>query len=145
MLTDDTVVELRELHTLAALDASVTALGSWGVYRLARSLAWSDGEDDEPPQRRGPWGLRVLYLNNCMNIDNKVFSYLSRFPLLSVVGAWSRVCCTAHIFTSKSAPQIYEGQPLNRGLNGTSPSTRRPMRVYMTQLISLASWPICPP
>ena len=88
-LTDDTVVELRELHTLAALDASVTALGTWGVLRLAKTLSWSDG-DDEPnagPQRRGLWGLRVLYLSNCLNVDNKVLPCLSRFPLLSVVGA----------------------------------------------------------
>ncbi|KAI1795912.1 hypothetical protein LXA43DRAFT_881195 [Ganoderma leucocontextum] len=100
-LTDDTVLELRGLHTLAALDASVTALGSWGLYRLAKTLSWSDGEDDpdEAPQRRGPWGLRVLYLNNCLNIDNRVLSYLSRFPLLSVVGAWSPVRSTAPILS----------------------------------------------
>ncbi len=98
-LTDDTVIELRELHTLAALDASVTALGSWGVYRLAKTLSWSDGEDDEAPQRRGPWRLRVLYLNNCLNIDNKVLSYLSRFPLLSVVGVWSPMFVPQRIYS----------------------------------------------
>lgn len=144
-LTDDTVVELRELHTLAALDASITALGSWGVYRLAKSLSWTDGEDDEPPQRRGPWGLRVFYLNNCLNIDNKVFSHLSRFPLLSVVGAYPHVCSVAHIFILKSPQQIYEERPASHGLNRTYCSTRHLMRVYTTQPTSPASSPICPP
>ncbi len=87
-LTDDTVLELRHLHTLAALDASVTALGTWGVQRLARSLSWTDGDDEQRPERRGPWGLRVLYLRDCINIDDKILGSLSHFPLLSVVGEW---------------------------------------------------------
>lgn len=87
-LTDDTVVELRHLHTLTALDASITALGSWGVQRLAKCLAWSEGDEaeDRPPERRGPWGLRVLYLRDCINVGDEVLLWLPRFPLLSVVG-----------------------------------------------------------
>lgn len=87
-LTDDTVQELRHLHTLSAFDASVTALGSWGVQRLSKCLSWSDadGSANQPPVRRGPWGLRVLYLKDCINIDDEVLQWLPRFPLLSVVG-----------------------------------------------------------
>ena len=86
-LTDDNAVKLRHLHLLAALDASATALGSYGIQRLAKSLSWSDGGEDQCPERRGPWGLRVLFLRNCMNIDDEVLRWLPRFPLLSVVGA----------------------------------------------------------
>lgn len=88
-LTDDTVVMLRHLYTLAALDASVTALGSLGVQRLAKCLTWGDEEEERAPQRRGPWGLRVLYLRDCINIDDEVLQWLLRFPLLSVVGGSS--------------------------------------------------------
>ncbi|KAI0721116.1 hypothetical protein C8T65DRAFT_705571 [Cerioporus squamosus] len=87
-LTDDSVLKLRDLHTLAALDASVTALGSWGVQRLAKSLDWTEGDNEQYPERRGPWGLRVLYLKDCINIDDTVLAHLPRFPLLSVVGGW---------------------------------------------------------
>ncbi|KAI0374851.1 hypothetical protein BV20DRAFT_1032912 [Pilatotrama ljubarskyi] len=84
VLTDDTVLELRHLHTLAALDVSVTALGTWGVQRLAKSLAWSEADESRAAGRRGPWGLRILDLRDCINIDDKVFYWLTRFPLLSV-------------------------------------------------------------
>ncbi|OSD01555.1 hypothetical protein PYCCODRAFT_1445560 [Trametes coccinea BRFM310] len=90
MLTDDNVVELRHIHTLAALDASVTGLGTWGIQRLAKSLAWSEADAMHPAQRRGPWGLRILYLENCMNIDDNVLYWLVKFPLLSVVGGSPR-------------------------------------------------------
>ncbi|KAH9854184.1 hypothetical protein C2E23DRAFT_727251 [Lenzites betulinus] len=89
-LTDDTVMELRHLHTLAALDVSATGLGTWGISRLAKSLAWTETGFAQSAERRGPWGLRVLDLRNCINIDDKVFQWLDRFPLLSVVGAWKR-------------------------------------------------------
>ena len=87
-LTDDTVLELRHLHTLTALDASGTALGSFGVQRLAKTLTWSESESGQDSERRGPWGLRVLHLRNCINVDDKVLECLSRFPLLSVVGQY---------------------------------------------------------
>ncbi|KAI8998671.1 hypothetical protein BD414DRAFT_533505 [Trametes punicea] len=92
MLTDDNVVELRHLPTLAAFDASVTALGTWGVQRLAKSLAWSEADEMHPVERRGPWGLRIMYLRDCINIDDKVLYWLTRFPLLSVVDLRGTVC-----------------------------------------------------
>ncbi|KAI0780978.1 hypothetical protein BD413DRAFT_464646 [Trametes elegans] len=85
-LTDDNVMELRHLHTLAALNASVTALGTWGVRRLAQSLVWSEAEPGRPAERRGPWGLRILDLRDCINVNDQVYHWLRRFPLLSVVG-----------------------------------------------------------
>ncbi|PIL23964.1 hypothetical protein GSI_13715 [Ganoderma sinense ZZ0214-1] len=137
MLTDDTVVELRQLHTLAALDASVTALGSWGVYRLARTLSWSDEEDDEAPQRRGPYGLRVLYLNNCLNIDNKVLSYLSRFPLLSVVDLRGTTCKPwlepNFPFNASSDTCLYEPTNLAGVLAHLSSLTEKPSTLFSTR------------
>ncbi|KAI0336492.1 hypothetical protein GY45DRAFT_406277 [Cubamyces sp. BRFM 1775] len=95
ILTDDNAVELRHLHTLAALDASMTGLGTWGIQRLAKSLTWSDAEDDRPSQRRGPWGLRILYMRDCMNVDDGILSWLAHFPLLCVVGASSVTVSTS--------------------------------------------------
>ncbi|KAI0670421.1 hypothetical protein C8Q78DRAFT_1091109 [Trametes maxima] len=89
MLTDDTILSLRHLHTLTALDASATGLGTWGIQRLAKSLGWSEADDVHQSERRGPWGLRILYLRNCMNIDTNVLVWLLRFPLLSVVGMYT--------------------------------------------------------
>lgn len=89
-LTDDTIVELRALHGLCALDASGTALSSWGIKRLSKTLVFSEDEDDIPASTRGsrcgPWGLRILSLRNCMSIISDIFDCLGSFPLLSVVG-----------------------------------------------------------
>ncbi|KAL6298248.1 hypothetical protein BKA93DRAFT_744519 [Sparassis latifolia] len=89
-LTDDTVVELRALYNLCALDASGTALSVFGLKTLAKTLTY--GEDEEHVgnslmrPRRGPWGLRILSLRNCINVNNTIFECLESFPLLSVVG-----------------------------------------------------------
>ncbi|KAH9901346.1 hypothetical protein C8Q73DRAFT_752507 [Cubamyces lactineus] len=91
-LTDDNAVELRHLHTLVALDASMTGLGTWGIQRLAKSLTWSDPEDDRPCQRRGPWGLRILYLRDCINVDDGILSWLAHFPLLCVIDLRGTTC-----------------------------------------------------
>ncbi|KAH9484287.1 hypothetical protein JR316_0003768 [Psilocybe cubensis] len=76
-LTDDTVHRLRFLHTLAALDASSTALTAYALHSLAATLQ---------PDRRGPWQLRILSLRNCKCITNDAFPHILRFPLLSVLG-----------------------------------------------------------
>ncbi|EIW60388.1 uncharacterized protein TRAVEDRAFT_165144 [Trametes versicolor FP-101664 SS1] len=89
VLTDDTIIQLCQLHTLAALDASATAVGTWGISRLSKSLNWSEADATHPAQRRGPWGLRILYLRDCINVDNKILPLLAHFPLLSVVGAYA--------------------------------------------------------
>jgi hypothetical protein len=81
-LTDDSISSLKLLHSLVAFDASATVLSSYAVNVLARTLVLD-------PSRRGPWGLRILRLRNCMNIDNSVSSHIDLFPLLSVLGASS--------------------------------------------------------
>jgi hypothetical protein len=82
-LTDDTIYALKLLHSLVAFDASATTLSSYAVKVLARTLVYTEYDTT----RRGPWSLRILRLRNCKNIDNTVYSHLSLFPLLSVVGA----------------------------------------------------------
>lgn len=91
-LDDDTVLSLRELHGLCALDASRTHLSAHGVGRLAGTLRWCDPQDERDiddgrgNDRRGPWGLRILWLYGCQRIGHDVFKHLRKFPLLSVVG-----------------------------------------------------------
>ncbi|KAL1947855.1 hypothetical protein VTO73DRAFT_13579 [Trametes versicolor] len=92
VLTDDTIIQLCQLHTLAALDASATAVGTWGISRLSKSLNWSEADATHPAQRRGPWGLRILYLRDCINVDNKILPLLAHFPLLSVVDLRGTIC-----------------------------------------------------
>ena len=84
---NDTISELRDMHCLTALDVGKTALSSWGVSRLAKSLIRKPAEDIV---RRisGPWTLRILCLRDCMNIDDDVYHGLVLFPLLSVVGEY---------------------------------------------------------
>jgi hypothetical protein len=80
-LTDDTILELKVLNSLCAMDASATELSGYGIKRLSNSLGWSESE------KRGPWCLRMLRLRNCKKVDNSVFTSLFNFPLLSVVGS----------------------------------------------------------
>jgi hypothetical protein len=85
-LTDDSISELRYLHTLAAFDASNTKLSTHGVMSLARTLLISDSEE-LVRKLRGPWGLRILRMKHCARIDDAIYPILSSmFPLLSVVG-----------------------------------------------------------
>ncbi|KAF8902098.1 hypothetical protein CPB84DRAFT_1846509 [Gymnopilus junonius] len=76
-LTDDSIVHLKFLHTLAALDASNNNLSSYAIQSLAATL---DSQDI-----RGPWHLRILSLRNCRQVTNDAFPHLLRFPLLSVI------------------------------------------------------------
>lgn len=86
-VTDDTITELGRLNGLGALDLSRTSISSWGIIRLCKMLKLSEPEsNEEGPRLKGPWGLRVLYLKDCMNIKEDVLGGLNKFPLLSVVG-----------------------------------------------------------
>jgi hypothetical protein len=85
-LTDETIIELKHLSGLSALDASGTTLSAHGIKGLSRTLMWSGHEPPAERERRGPWGLRILNLRNCVNVDSVIFSCLSKFLLLSVVG-----------------------------------------------------------
>lgn len=79
---DETIDQLGALHSLVALDVGRTPLSSWGFKRLSHTLL----TDKFTGNRRGPWSLRILYLWNCMLVDDSVFEALAKFPLLSVVG-----------------------------------------------------------
>lgn len=80
---DETIHVLRRLNTLAALDLRGTRIGFYGLTVLSRSLSWSC---DELATRTGCWGLRILRLHSCTNIENEALPILSKFPLLSSIG-----------------------------------------------------------
>ncbi|KAJ7063292.1 hypothetical protein C8F01DRAFT_1229897 [Mycena amicta] len=110
-LSDATIVGLKQLHCLCALDASATQVSSHGVKVLAGTVLWSDGE------KKGPWGLRVLRLGNCKAIDDKVVSHLSAFPLLCVLDLRGTQCISETFQpTFKPAPvsehALYHPTPL---------------------------------
>ncbi|KXN89268.1 hypothetical protein AN958_06022 [Leucoagaricus sp. SymC.cos] len=90
-LTDDSIVELKCLHALAALDASNTVLSSHGITTLSRTLL-SNEPENTVRMLRGPWGLRILRLKHCIQIDDTVYCILSSFPLLAVVDLRGTKC-----------------------------------------------------
>jgi len=85
-LTDETIIQLKCLSGLCALDASGTELSTHGLKNLSRTLMWSEDDNATIKERRGPWAIRILNLQNCMNIDNGIFICLPKFVLLSVIG-----------------------------------------------------------
>jgi hypothetical protein len=82
---DNNISDLKDLHQLAYLDLSGTYISSGGIYQLSRTLRVLNGQS-EMPRLMGPWKLRVLRLNRCKSIDDKVGPYLSKWPLLCLVG-----------------------------------------------------------
>lgn len=85
-LTDETIIQLKCLPGLCALDASATKLGTHGMKNLSRTLMWSEDDGVTTRERRGSWAIRILNLQNCPNIDNGIFTFLPKFVLLSVIG-----------------------------------------------------------
>jgi hypothetical protein len=71
------IARLRTLHRLLALDLRGCSVSSYALTALTRGLAASG---------TGPWGLRLLSLHGCPNIDNDALSVLHKFPLLSAIG-----------------------------------------------------------
>ena len=87
---DNTIIEFRDLHGLAALNLGGTALSSWGVSRFSKLLRHADDQAYNDGRRLlGPWELRILSLRNCMNVDDDVYKSLKLFPLLSIVGTFN--------------------------------------------------------
>jgi len=76
-LTDDTILVLKALTGMVALDASRTSLTSWGISQLALCCG---------PGLKGPWGLRILRLRDTKGINFSLFKNLYRFRGLSVLG-----------------------------------------------------------
>lgn len=81
-LRDDDIAALRTLHRLLALDLRGCSISSYALTALTRGLAADDST------RTGTWGLRLLSLHGCPNIDNDALSVLHKFPLLSAVGSF---------------------------------------------------------
>jgi len=91
-LTDYTIAELgKYLRGLCAFDASGTDLSAHGVKILSRTVMWSDHADVSARERRGPWTLRILNLQNCTNVDNEIFTCLPKFVLLGIVGEYGLI------------------------------------------------------
>lgn len=84
-LTDESILLFKGLHTLVGLDASCTCLTSHAIYTLGAILQHDYG-NDAVRHHRGPWELRILSLRNCKQINDDVYPYLNKFPLLAVVG-----------------------------------------------------------
>ncbi|EMD38543.1 hypothetical protein CERSUDRAFT_123138 [Gelatoporia subvermispora B] len=125
-LNDETIVELRFLHNLCALDASRTTLSALGLRRLSKTLAFADSETAAPEivpverTRIGPWGLRILRLRDCFYMrGDGLISTLMMFPLLSAVdlrGTPFLVHSTGH-FGVAEGPELYHPTPLTESLS----------------------------
>jgi hypothetical protein len=83
-ITDETIGELKPLKNLCVLDLSLTGIGAWGVKKLSMCLV---RKHDGRNERVGPWGIRIWSLRGCKKVDDSVKDALTRFPLLSVIGA----------------------------------------------------------
>lgn len=81
--TDDLFHHTKHLYSLTALDISGTSVSSDAIKRLGGTLI---SDLTAPPASHGRSPLRILRLYNCKSIDNTLFSFLHKFPLLSVLG-----------------------------------------------------------
>ncbi|KAJ7905482.1 hypothetical protein B0H14DRAFT_3420656 [Mycena olivaceomarginata] len=106
-LSDATIVSLKALHNLCALDASATSLSAYGLKILSGTVLWSD----EDQTRKGPCGLRILRLRNCRAIDDKILPHLSPFLLLSVLDLRG-TRCNSHAFFPAFQPAPSSEHPL---------------------------------
>ncbi|KAJ7452434.1 hypothetical protein B0H11DRAFT_2073402 [Mycena galericulata] len=86
-LSDMTIVNLKHLHSLCAFDASATSVSSYALKVFSGTVLWADDRT-----RRGPWGLRILRLRNCLNINDSIVPHLSAFPLLSILDLRGTKC-----------------------------------------------------
>ncbi|TCD69702.1 hypothetical protein EIP91_006469 [Steccherinum ochraceum] len=126
-LDDDTIHLLGDIPTLGALDISRTAVTSWGIRALSRSLV---RQPSTVTGRKGPWGLRVLDLRDC-KCDSQVMQYLSCFPLLSVVDLSGNDRCRVHShdpsgFRACHSDAFYGPAPLIQRLKMLIPSGSSP-------------------
>jgi hypothetical protein len=92
VLDDSSIGQLKDLHQLAALDLSFTAISSVGIHTLSRTLR-QQSSDSGHNQLAGPWKIRLLYLEGCPLVDNRVCEYLGKWPLLSFVGLYIENHC----------------------------------------------------
>lgn len=81
--TDNLFHHAKLLYSLTALDISGTNVSSDAIKRLVGTLI---SDLTAPYASHGRPPLRILRLYNCKSIDNTLFSFLHKFPLLSVLG-----------------------------------------------------------
>jgi hypothetical protein len=86
-ITDRTLVGLKHLNSLSALDVSGTRITANGIRILLGTRIWGE-EHDGTRERKGPWGLRILSLRDCRSVDKTLYKYVGEFELLSVLGAF---------------------------------------------------------
>ncbi|PPR06668.1 hypothetical protein CVT26_001210 [Gymnopilus dilepis] len=117
-LTDDTIVHLKFLHALTALDASNNALSAYALQSLAATLQLNDSQD--ALSYRGPWPIRILNLRNCRQITNDVLPFLLKFPLLSVIGPFHASCSLSFVlfsFQTSAARAVSQTPSLSSALS----------------------------
>ncbi|KAF9564652.1 hypothetical protein CPC08DRAFT_684882 [Agrocybe pediades] len=90
-LTDETITQLKFLHTLTAFDASNTSISSYAITSLVATLQIEE-DDHSAREHRGPWQIRLLSLRNCRKITNDAFPAFVKFPLLSVLDLRGTSC-----------------------------------------------------
>ena len=78
-LNDQSIIRLRDLHSLGALDISQTKVTSWGIKSFAKTMVKNDSyASSDIRDLAGPWKLRILSLHGCKQIDDGVFEGLRR-------------------------------------------------------------------
>ncbi|KAK2466925.1 hypothetical protein APHAL10511_001183 [Amanita phalloides] len=88
-VTDAFARHLLHLHSLVALDISRATVSCNAIKHLAQTLTTNL---IAPQPSHGPWPLRILRLHGCKNIDNTIFPYLLKFPLLCVLDLRGTQC-----------------------------------------------------
>ncbi|KAF9005640.1 hypothetical protein BDQ17DRAFT_1325144 [Cyathus striatus] len=119
-LTDDSIVHLKFLHSLAAFDASHTALTNYAIMVLKSTLHLSHCPPPALPYR-GPCSLRVLALRNCKAITNDACttSVPFRFSLFWMY----TIFCDFHPFQPAETASFYHPTSLSDVLDALASSS----------------------
>ncbi|KAF7792989.1 hypothetical protein EIP86_004094 [Pleurotus ostreatoroseus] len=121
-LNDQSIIRLRDLHSLGALDISETKVTSWGIKSFAKTMVKNDSyASSDIRHLAGPWKLRILSLHSCKQIDDGVFEGLRRFPLLSVIDLRGTRCTPSSnkgsSFASSTDRKLFYPTPLQSSLD----------------------------
>lgn len=82
-LTDASIVHLKVLHNLCCFNCGGTQISTYGINSFVRTLIL---RVDTAEKKRGPWTLRVLWLRDCVKVDDDIYTVLDELPLLCVIG-----------------------------------------------------------
>jgi len=136
-VTDDFISHFIHLHSLVALDISGTKVSYLAVKRLSQSLIL-ETSPSSPRAWHGPWPLRILRLHGCRNIDNLVFQYTSKFPLLCVLDIRGTQCIPRIGSLPPEWERSNEDRPffnssLSNALDSLSSSESIPCKMWSSQ------------